>query len=310
MTQRVSRRRLLQLAGAAAASSATASAAVDQTFWKTWSDGQAEVSSYDLTQTSPSGDVHRGVAIAIFATDTFSNALRVKADPAKHPNQDQFPVMKFELLKDLQTGLTNSHEQTSSFLALAPVNGRAAGFPTKISYSRQNWHGALYHQLLFDKTTIRSWRHGILDGDADKVQEIQYPPAATSVDALWFWARQMAEPYVKRGEFRLAPVLTSIEARGQQFKQSNFTRSPVNQKIALPSGNHDVELCSVHIDDEVRKYWVERDAPHRIVRWETSGGERGQLLGSERMKFWQLTGKGGEEQLRKLRLLPRPPRTT
>jgi len=248
MTQRVSRRRLLQLAGAAAASSATASAAVDQTFWKTWSDGQAEVSSYDLTQTSPSGDVHRGVAIAIFATDTFSNALRVKADPAKHPNQDQFPVMKFELLKDLQTGLTNSHEQTSSFLALAPVNGRAAGFPTKISYSRQNWHGALYHQLLFDKTTIRSWRHGILDGDADKVQEIQYPPAATSVDALWFWARQMAEPYVKRGEFRLAPVLTSIEARGQQFKQSNAALEFKSALIVY--GANDCDLFRVILLDE------------------------------------------------------------
>jgi len=308
MTQPVTRRRILQLAAAATAGAATSAAALDPGFWKIWSDGQAEVSSYDLTVPFESEN-RRGIAIAIFTADTFSNSLRIKAEPGKLAKTDEFPVMKFELLKDLQTGISNSHEQLSAFLALAAVNGRAAGFATKIAFSRQGWQGSSYQQMLFDRTTIRASRHSAFDGDQQ--QEVQYPPAATSADALWFWARQMAEPFVKRGEFRLAPVLTSLESRqAPQFKQSNFTRSPVNQKITLPAGSFDVELCTVQIEGDIRKFWVEREVPHRVIRWETSSGERGQLLASERIKHWQMTGKGGEENLRRLKLLPRPPRTT
>lgn len=300
---------MFQVATAAVAGAASASGAIDPAFWKAWGDGQAEVSSYDLTVPFE-GELRRGVALAIFSVDTFSNSTRVKAEPGKHPKPDEFPVMKLNLLKDFQTGISNCHEQTSMFLALAAVNGRPAGLPTKISYSRQDWAGSIYHQLLYDKTTIRSSRHSYLDGEGDQQQEIQYPPAATSADALWFWARQMAEPFVKRGEFRLAPVLTSFEAHPIQFKQSNFTRSPVNQKITLPAGSFDVEMCTVQIDGDIRKFWVEREFPHRVIRWETSAGERGQLLATERMKPWQMTGKGGEENLRRLKLLARPPRTT
>ncbi len=311
MTQRITRRQLfLAAAAAGTVASGAASAAVDPAFWKSWNDGLAEVTSYDLTSTIDN-EPRRGVAISIVSAETLSNSLRVKAEPGKHPKTDEFPVVKLNLLKDLQTGISNSHEQLTVFLSMAAANGRPAGFPTKIAYSRQDWQGSLYHQMLFDRTTIRSSRHSYLDGDADQQQEVQYPPAATCTDALWFWARQLGEPFVKRGEFRLAPVLTSLDGQQPpQFRQSNFTRSPVNQRLTMPAGNFEVELCTVQIESDIRKFWVEREAPHRIVRWETSAGERGQLLASERMKYWQLTGKGGEENLRRLKLLPRPPRTT
>jgi hypothetical protein len=35
-----------------------------------------------------------------------------------------------------------------------------------------------------------------------------------------------------------------------------------------------------------------------------------QLLSTDRMKHWQLNGPGGEENLKRLKLSPRPPRTT
>ncbi len=297
----------MAMASAAIAGPSSASAA-DADFAKYWNDGQAEISSYDLTVPFEN-ELRRGVAIAIFSSETFSNSARSRATPGKTQKADEFPAMTFSLAKDFQTGVSNVHEQVSAVIPLVALNGRAAGTVSKVVRSRQDWMGSTYHQLLFDKTTLRSTRHSHADGDQQ--QELQYPPAATSTDALWFWARQMAEPFVKRGEFRLVPVLTALAAnRPPEFKQSNLTRSPVNQRLTIPSGSFDVELCTVNMDGELHKFWVEREFPHRVIRWETSAGERGQLLATERMKHWQLTGKSGEENLRRLKLLARPPRTT
>ncbi len=60
----------------------------DDTFWKYWGDGQAEVAGYAL-QFSRYGAVRAGTAVTVFVTETFSNSLRVKADPGRHPAADE-----------------------------------------------------------------------------------------------------------------------------------------------------------------------------------------------------------------------------
>ena len=42
----------------------------------------------------------------------------------------------------------------------------------------------------------------------------------------------------------------------------------------------------------------------------TLHGEKGEFLGSERLKYWQMNGPGGEEALKRLKLAARPKRTT
>jgi len=46
------------------------------------------------------------------------------------------------------------------------------------------------------------------------------------------------------------------------------------------------------------------------VRWESSTGERADLLGSGRMKYWEMNREGYESALQKLGLSRRPSRTT
>ena len=57
----------------------------DASFWAVWGDGKAEVNTYDLTFPRYN-QKRKGVAIAIFVTEPFSDSARVKADPGKHPN--------------------------------------------------------------------------------------------------------------------------------------------------------------------------------------------------------------------------------
>ena len=69
------------------------------------------------------------------------------------------------------------------------------------------------------------------------------------------------------------------------------------------------EIYSANIEGVERKFTVEKAAPHRILRWETSAGERAELLKSTRLKYWQLNKEGGEAALAQLGLHRRPPRT-
>ena len=167
-------------------------------FWKTWGDGQAELSSYDLVQPRY-GSPRRGTAVAIFVTEMFSNSARVKADPGKHPKSDEFPVMKLNLVKDFQTGVYDYNDMTSAFLALDNVNSRPAGTLTKVSFSGQEWCGHVYHQLLFDARSIRSARHSYFDGEGDEQRSLTYPAGSIAADALWFWTRGMAGLFSNRG---------------------------------------------------------------------------------------------------------------
>src|SRR5262249_61482614 len=81
-------------------------------FWKQWGDGRGELCGYDL-ETPRYGSIRHGTAVTIFVTETFSNALRVKADPGRHPKRDEFPVMKLNLVQDFATGIHDYNLLTS-----------------------------------------------------------------------------------------------------------------------------------------------------------------------------------------------------
>ncbi|HKW97601.1 MAG TPA: hypothetical protein VJN43_07690 [Bryobacteraceae bacterium] len=289
--------------------------AYDAAFWKIWSDGQAELSGYDLTFPRY-GHPRRGVAVTVFVTETFSNSLRVKADPGKHPATDEFPVMKLNLVKDFQTGVYDYNTMTSSFIALAPVNGRTEGSATKISFSSQEWCGQTYQQLLFDAGSIRSTSHSYFDGDADQQNSLDYPAGGFSEDEWLLWARGMAGPHLAPGERRDVRMLRSLETVRLQhvpdsWMHATLSRSAATKRLSVPAGSFQVETYTIRAPGGTdRTIYVEAVSPHRIVRWETSAGERADLLGSQRMKYWQMNGPGYESALKKLGLSPRPPRTT
>ena len=277
---------------------------IDAAFWKTWGDGQAELAGYDLTYPRY-GQLRKGVAVTIFVSETFSNQLRVKADDGKHPPSDQYPVMKLNLIQDFQTGIYDYNNMTSTFAALAPVNSRPAGSPTKISFSEQEWCGHVYHQLLFDASAVRSQSHSYFDNEADQDQQLSYPANGVTEDQLPLWARGMAAPALAPGEKREVMLLPSLQAARHAHQPLAWKRATLSRT----SGGGATEIYSARIEGFERKFTVEKAAPHRILRWETSAGEHAELLKSTRLKYWQMNKEGGEAALAQLGLRRRPLRT-
>lgn len=292
----------------------TASPAFDEAFWAHWGDGQAELASYDLTFPRYSS-LRSGLAVTIFVTETFSNSLRVKADPGEHPESDEFSVMKLNLMMDFPTGVYDYNEMMSRFVALEPVNGRPGGSLTKVSFSSQEWCGQVYHQALFDKQRVRTMLHSYFDGEADAEGELPHPDRAVSEDALHHWARGMAWPTLEAGESRLVAFLPSLQSSRHGHKplewgSAKLSRAAEAETITVPAGTFNVERLTVEVDGGfTRTFFVESASPRRIVRWESSVGEMAELVASKRMKYWQMNGPEGQQALASLGLTPRPPRT-
>ena len=284
-------------------------------FWKIWSDGMAEMNGYDLTYPRY-GQLRKGVAVAIFVTEPFSKSARVKADPGRHSPADEFPVMKLNLVRDYQTGLYDYNDMVSVFSALAEVDGRLYGLPTKVSFTCQEWCGHVYSHLLFGKQ--RAWHvsHSYFDGEADSARDIPFDYHASSEDALWLWARGIGAPYYADGRPRKYPMLLSLEtARTKhvpvQLGAVELSFETNAQRIRVPAGDFDVEVRTAKLSDgTVRKFFVERAMPRRLIRWEATTGERAELLGSSRMKYWEMNREGGEQALKQMGLSRRPVRTT
>jgi len=279
-------------------------------FWKWWGDGRGELCGYDL-EIPRYGAMRRGMAVTIFVTETFSSSLRVKAEPGRHPKRDEFPVMKLNLVQDFSTGIYDYNLLTSAFVALAPVNGRPGGAPTKVSFSAQEWCGHTYAQLLFDARYARHVVHSYFDGEADSQSSFAMPADAQSEDALLVWARGLSAPLVAPGDSTERPLASSLRTtrllhRPLEVTGATFARRIEPERVTVPAGALDTEVASVRVHGgRTWTFWVERDEPHRIVQWTCSDGERAQLIAGERLAYWKLNAPGGEKWLAKLGLRPR-----
>ncbi|MBM3794590.1 MAG: hypothetical protein FJW31_11080 [Acidobacteria bacterium] len=280
-----------------------ASKPLDPEFWKVWSDGHAEIASYDLTYPRY-GKPRTGLAVTIFVAESFSWEVRVKADPGRHSAADVFPVMKMNLIEDFQTGIYDYNEQTSAFLALAdrPEQQQALGHLTKVSFSSQEWCGHSWAQWLFQPAGLRFNGHSYFDGEADAAMDLPRPEGGVSEEQLFFWARGMAEPKLEAGASVDVPFLRSLQYTRHAHKPIAWTSAKLTRATA--------DTYTAEIKDGPKiTFQVETAAPYRILRWESTDGERAVLVKSERSKYWQLNKPEGDAELSRLGLRRRPVRT-
>lgn len=286
-------------------------------FWNHWGDGRAEISSYDLT-IDRYGAKRSGTAVSIFVTENFSETDRVKADPGRRPQSDEFPVMKLNLVQDFPTGVYDYNMMTSVFTSLAPHHGQSGGAVSKVSFSSQEWCGHVYQQALFSADQVRATSHSYFGGEADESIKLSTPDApggAIAEESLWSWARGWAVPILAPGEAVEVACFRSLQEarldhRPLAWRTARLVRGDATSSLTVPAGTFQVVRHRAEIEGgPTWEFWVESAAPHKIVRWTTSGGQLGEMVGSERLAYWNRNGKGEERGLSSFGLTPRPART-
>lgn len=275
-------------------------------FWAHWSDGKAELAGYRLTQPRY-GELRQGSAVAVFVKEDLSESSRLKVEPSA---RGAFPAMKLNLVEDFQTGLYDYNVMTSTFLGLADTGGRSAGAVAKVAFSAQEWCGHTFHQLLFDARRVRQTLHSYFDGEGDRLSTLDAHEDGLVGDAVLLWARGMTGPVLAPGEVRKTtwlPTLkdTRFEHQTLGWKPATLRRSTGSRPLTVPAGSFDVEERVVEVEGGPSwKIFVEAAFPHRVVAWENDAGLKAELLGADRLPYWQLHDEGQERFLEKLGLSP------
>jgi hypothetical protein len=279
--------------------------AAAQDFWKHWGDGKAELNGYRLTQPRY-GAPRAGTAVYVFVTEDFSDSLRVKADPGRHPASDVYPVMKLNAIRRFQTGIYDYDVMTSTFLRVGP------GWPVaKVSFSSREWCGQLWHELLPRDGRVSGVFHSYFDGEADGQDDLELPKEGVFEDALPVLLRGCNGEYLEPGESRTIPFLPSLLWARLNHKPLAWTRARISREaglssLAAPAGRYRVTVYKVSVEDgRALAFEIEAAPPHRLVRQTGPDGEELKLTGSTRLAYWTLNHPGGERYLRQLGLQSR-----
>jgi hypothetical protein len=271
-------------------------------FWTHWGDGQAEMNGYRLIQPRY-GAPRKGTAVLVFVTEDFSDSLRVKADPGKHPASDVYPVLKLNAVRDFQTGIYDYNVMTSVFARVAP------GWPVaKVSFSSQEWCGNVYHHVVPRGGRLHGVSHSYFDGEADAQDDLDFPPGGVLEDTLPILLRGWGGAYLAPGESRSVPYLPSLlrarlEHKPLAWGRATLSRGAASTPLTVPAGRFTVDTWRVVQDGgPTLIYEIESAPPFRLVRWSVNTGEEGVLLGSKRLADWKLNAPGGEKHLRELGL--------
>jgi hypothetical protein len=281
---------------------AFAGPAFGQDFWAHWGDGKAELNGYRLTQ--PRYGVKReGSAVLVYVTEDFSDSLRVKADPGKHPKTDVYPVLKLNEVRHFQTGIYDYNVMTSTFARVA------AGWPiAKVSFSSQEWCGHVWHQIVPRAGNVSGLFHSYFDGEADGKDDLPWPADGVLEDAIPILVRGWNGVLLKAGESRTVPLLPSLlwsrlQHRPLAWGRATISRSAAAAPVTVPAGTFKAFTWTVAIEGGSKTtYAIEEAPPYRLLRRSSDTGEEMALLGSSRLAYWKLNGPEGEKSLRELGL--------
>ena len=285
-----------------------ATAARADAFWTHWGDGKAELDGYALVEPRY-GEPRNGTAVMIFVTEDFSDSLRVKADPGKHPKSDVYPVLKLNFVRDFQTGIYDYNTMTSTFVRTEPQGGVAWPL-VKTSFSSQEWCGNVYMQWIPRDGRLHGTVHSYFDGEADATPELPLPAGGVVEDALPILVRGLRGDWLPPGGSRTVPYLRSqLRTRLQHvpaaWGEATVTRAPASAPVKTALGTLRAFTYTVaERGGDTTTFTVEEAAPHRLLAWSSSSGESGRILGSARLAYWKMHDKAGVKALELLGLPP------
>src|SRR5262249_13415933 len=141
---------------------------------------------------------------------------------------------------------------------------------------------------------LRGTLHSYFDGEADQSTTLPMPPDGVVEDALPILVRGLRGPWLRPGESRTVPFLraslrTRLGHKPAAWGQARVERSAQAEPVKTAIGTLNAWRYTVaEIGGDTITFTVEDAPPHRLVAWRSSGGEAGEILGSARLRYWEL----------------------
>ena len=213
-----------------------------------WYDGNAEITSYKLSQVRY-GEIHEGRAVTIFVTEDFLPEKQVKAD---YQNEKNIPVLKLNSTKKFLTGVYPYSLMTSTF---SPVDNDI--HPLKITFSSQEWCGNTFMQLNNRKNFEIDF-YSYFESNSDKKLSLEKNILENS-----FWNLARINPYqIKKGRYKIIPSFEFLALNHKKIK-------PYDAEVNLLKQDNLLNL-TIYYPELKRKLILNltEDFPFTIESWE------------------------------------------
>lgn len=249
-----------------------------------WDDGKAEVARYAASR-PVYGEERRYEAVLVTVKEDLDARTLVKAEPAGEARA-LLPVLKLNLIREIPTPNYDYRFLTSVFVERAnPAR------LVRLTSGSQEWCGNTFKSVRArDRSVLYEWS-SYFDGEAEGRQQLdlqagnllfedQLPVTLRGLefrDGLEIAVRLIASFATNRAG-PLAPVESRLVVTG-----------PL--PLDLPAGRRSAWKVAGEAGDRSTALWFDRSPPHLLLRWETTLGDRLELLSVERRAYWVLRAR-------------------
>ena len=268
-------------------------------FWDHWGDGQAELSGYRVTL-SRYGEPREAQLTLIYVTEPHDRRSWIKDDRAEEPHRVE--VLKLIRSMQFMTGIYPYFVMGSTF---APVDAwQDERFqPVRINLDVQEWCGSVTQRVFPGQDKVRSVRLSYFENEGETRRQLDVDEGTLYEDALLIQLRELDGPF-QGGEDWQGPLVRELWSLRTGHRAIQPVQARITRSDASPGGVP-VTRFRLEAGEYWRTYDVEQAAPRRVLGWETSTGERAEILRTERLAYWRLNQPGDEHYRQSLGLDPR-----
>ncbi len=222
---------------------------ISENFKEYWYNGEAELSSYQLTQ-ARYGELREGKSVLIYVTEPFSREKLVKSD---NPTEKDVSVLKLNFTKNFITGIYPYSMMTSSFV---PVYENQHAM--KISTSIQEWCGHVFMQLE-NRNEFEIQMHSYFESEGEQNLNLK---KGNLEDEIWSLIR-INPDQLPIGKSKMLPSFFYLRLKHQKIEFQDVVASKEN----LQNNISCYSLNYIKLQRNVKIYY-ENDFPYRIVKFE------------------------------------------
>lgn len=274
-------------------------ASASSAFWDHWSDNRGEVSAYSVT-TPRYGELRDGTIALVYVLEQADSRTWIKDDRGETPSEHQTIVMKLNEVMSFRTGIYPYRVMTSVF---APVNGigRERFAPTRITFSSQEWCGQVFQRVMPDIDHFTEEIRSYFSVEGEASSRVDTAPFALYENGLLIQLRELDGPFADGGDWS-GQIVPSMWQRRRSHEPLGPVDATITRAEVTEEDGTNLNRFVLRYGDYERTFDVERDQPRRIHRWTTSEGEVAELLGTERLTYWELHNEGDESYLARIGL--------
>jgi hypothetical protein len=242
-----------------------------------WHAGKAELNRYTLVQ-ARYGELHEGDAVLVFVTEDFLPDRQVKSEaPIRPPGA--VPVLKLNLVKEVNTGIYRYSMMSSVFTPTAP------GAKTlKVATSVQEWCGQTYLQMNLREGTYEAVSHSYFEREGDDRFRL---PGVLLEDEVWTRIRLSPE------RLPTGPVQAIPGTLSARLRHRRLAAEPA--QATLERGARESRYVLEYPDARRTLAIRFRTAfPHEIVAFDETYPDGGRMLTTRavrthalRLAYWQ-----------------------